>query len=269
MTGSREVLLTVALLGACTGGVAAQQAASTSDAQSRGTTTTPTQGRADRTRILPQGFSVVLVLADLTAANAQDDVPPAARRALADMKDFLPYKSYKLLDAAWILGQGSGNAVTRLRGVDEQEYELRLHAVSHDAGVDQGRVSVRFTLADSPGDEDVTEVVHDASGARSSAELKRELVRLQAQLEEARKAQQQAQARDLEARIADLRRRTSETRVTPRKLSFAGRAVVDTNFTMEVGETVVVGTSRLRGGSRALIALLTAVPGKGVRPEAR
>jgi hypothetical protein len=112
-------------------------------------------------------------------------------------------------------------------------------------------------------------VVHDASGARSSAELKRELVRLQAQLEEARKAQQQAQARDLEARIADLRRRTSETRVTPRKLSFAGRAVVDTNFTMEVGETVVVGTSRLRGGSRALIALLTAVPGKGVRPEAR
>jgi hypothetical protein len=29
---------------------------------------------------------------------------------------------------------------------------------------------------------------------------------------------------------------------------------------MAIGETVVVGTSRLKGGSRALIALLTAVP---------
>ena len=29
---------------------------------------------------------------------------------------------------------------------------------------------------------------------------------------------------------------------------------------MDPGETVVVGTSRLRGGDKALIALLTAVP---------
>jgi hypothetical protein len=29
---------------------------------------------------------------------------------------------------------------------------------------------------------------------------------------------------------------------------------------MDVGETVVVGTSRVRGGDKALIALLTAVP---------
>ena len=32
---------------------------------------------------------------------------------------------------------------------------------------------------------------------------------------------------------------------------------------MDVGETVVVGTSRLKGGSKALIALLTAVPPRG------
>ena len=29
---------------------------------------------------------------------------------------------------------------------------------------------------------------------------------------------------------------------------------------MDVGETVVVGTSRLKGGTQAIIALLTAVP---------
>ncbi len=39
-----------------------------------------------------------------------------------------------------------------------------------------------------------------------------------------------------------------------------GRSVIDTNFSMEIGETVVVGTSRIRGGDKALIALLTAVP---------
>jgi len=33
---------------------------------------------------------------------------------------------------------------------------------------------------------------------------------------------------------------------------------------MDVGETVVVGTSRTRGGDKALIALLTAVPKGGV-----
>jgi hypothetical protein len=36
--------------------------------------------------------------------------------------------------------------------------------------------------------------------------------------------------------------------------------MIDTSFTMDVGETVVVGTSRLRGGSQALITMLTAVP---------
>ena len=34
---------------------------------------------------------------------------------------------------------------------------------------------------------------------------------------------------------------------------------IDTSFTMSVGETVVVGTSRMRGGGKALIVLLTAV----------
>jgi hypothetical protein len=38
------------------------------------------------------------------------------------------------------------------------------------------------------------------------------------------------------------------------------RAVIDTTFEMDIGETVVVGTSRVRGGDKALIALLTAVP---------
>jgi hypothetical protein len=37
----------------------------------------------------------------------------------------------------------------------------------------------------------------------------------------------------------------------------ASRAIVDSSFMMDTGETVVVGTSRL-GGDKALIALVTA-----------
>lgn len=264
MTGRREMLLAAVLLSACAAGAAAQQT---------GGGTAAHTSRVERTRVLAQGFSVVLVLADLTASAAQDDVPPAARRALADMKDFLPFKSYKLLDAAWILGHGTGTTMTRLRGVDEQEYELRLQTspiISPGGNSEEGRVAIRFTLSDSPGDELPLEMVTSSSEARASAELKRELDRLRAQYEEAQKRKQEAQARDLEAKMAELQQRVPDVRVQPRKFSFAGRAVVDTNFTMDIGETVVVGTSRLRGGSRALIALLTAVPPKGaVRPEAR
>jgi hypothetical protein len=45
------------------------------------------------------------------------------------------------------------------------------------------------------------------------------------------------------------------------RVSAAGgrpRTLIDTNFAMDIGETVVVGTSRLQG-DKALIALLTAV----------
>ena len=45
----------------------------------------------------------MLLLGDLQGADAQDSIPVAARKALTDMKDFLPYKSYRLLDTQWII----------------------------------------------------------------------------------------------------------------------------------------------------------------------
>ncbi len=120
------------------------------------------QKRASERTGLPQGFSVVLVLGDIQGAATPDDVPPAARKALVDMRDFLPFKSYKLLDASWVMccGQqrgGSGDArpaahrtapaATQmlsqvLRGPDEQEYELKLMT----SRTENSRVFVRFSL---------------------------------------------------------------------------------------------------------------------------
>ncbi len=36
--------------------------------------------------------------------------------------------------------------------------------------------------------------------------------------------------------------------------------LLGTTFSMKVGETVVVGTSKLNGGSKALVVLLSAAP---------
>jgi hypothetical protein len=174
----------------------------------------------------PQGFSVVLVMGDLQGSGPTDDVPQAARKALMDMKDFLPYKSYKLLDAAWVMccaeggrrmnlstGQAlnqSSSVTTALRGPEEQEFELQLRTYRTEGA----RIFVKFELkatAASP----LEKLTPNSNGDKSGQ---------------------------------------------PRLFPEATRSIIDTSFTMDVGETVVVGTSRLKAGSKALIALLTAVP---------
>jgi hypothetical protein len=54
-------------------------------------------------------------------------------------------------------------------------------------------------------------------------------------------------------RLSDLKQSLSVT-----SAKSAGRTVIDTSFRMDDGETVVVGTSKVKGGGKALIALLTA-----------
>ena len=164
----------------------------------------------------PQGYSVVLVLGDMQGTSATDgNVPAAARKALADMKDFLPYKSYRLLDAQWILG--SQKTISRLRGANDQEYELTLRGIQ----ISGGKLNVTFRLAE--------------PGALLAV-----------------KPSPDAESREKGTREAALKEATIR----------AAHAVIDTTFAMDVGETVVVGTSRV-AGEKALIALLTAVAQPG------
>jgi len=211
----------------------------------------------DMRRPSPQGFSVVLVLGDLNG-NSSGDVPPAARKALSDMKDFLPYKGYRLLDAEWILG--SRGATTRLRGADGQDYELRL-----SAGDGSGRLHVSFTLLDASGDGPGDMSLLSARMGERAA-LEKRVADLQTELAAMRaRGSGAGEIAGQEARIADLKRRLESADASPMVVT-SRRRVIDTTFDMEVGETVVVGTSRLKDGKdskdagRALIALLTAVP---------
>jgi hypothetical protein len=208
-----------------------------------------TDAESDRNGV--QAFSVILVLGDMQTATIQETVPAAARKALADMKDFLPYKGYRLLDAQWTLCCAPYPMTSRLKGADEQEYELRL--TTNRAG--DGRVNVGFNLTDAGTDGD--------DEGRANLEAQIELVRKK-RAEVARKievgAASSGDALTVDQELLVLQRQLDQAKsrhVGPSRK----RAVIDTAFRMDVGETVVVGTSRIKG-DKALIALLTAVPVK-------
>jgi len=230
-------------------------AAVSASAQPPGKPSTLVKGQSDG----PQGFSVVLVLGDTKAAAAVDDsVPPAAKKALADMKDFLPYKGYRLLDAQWILG--SERATTRLRGADEQEYQLTIRASMF--GVERP-VRVVFQLQE-PGSADVAVYASDEGQRRAQLasmqdrlrQLEIEAAALRGRKDDDNQRSLNDARRTVNAQIAEVKRQAAAVESAP---IAGGRSVIDTSFTMDIGETVVVGTSRV-GGDKALIALLTAVP---------
>ena len=205
------------------------------------------------------------------------------------MKDFLPYKSYRLLDTQWIIGGTSGPALTRLRGADEQEYELELRAspplrpqTFAGTAVDQQAMSVRFVLRDGDvagaatkrdqyrgveqqNQKDMAAALYRAETGREIYQLEQERDDLTLQVNKGRQNVEVGMANpddvkrlstrldSVNRRINDLKR-TQETKAEKE----GGRPVIDTSFRMDDGETVVVGTSRVKGGSKALIALLTA-----------
>jgi len=204
-----------------------------------------------------EGYSVVLVLGDVQNASAGDNnVPPAARKALGDMKDFLPYKSYRLLDAQWILG--SQRTVSRLRGANDQEYELTLRGVA----IAGGKLSVNFRLAE-PGPVVGVKPAADAdSRAGRRAALEDALRAAEAEAERLRTSSGEKRGEAIAAtreKIAAIQKELEQEKsLRDAAARVGGRSIIDTSFTMDVGETVVVGTSRV-AGDKALIALLTAV----------
>jgi hypothetical protein len=158
------------------------------------------------------GFSVVLVVGSLSGAGgaASDGVPEAAKKALTDMRDFLPYKRYQLLDAAWMLCCSSlaGSISGRVRGPDERDYRYSVDPLT----VTDSKLNVRFAIRES---------TPTSAGSTHASEV--------------------GLARDHPRMIESTR----------------AQNIIDSTFSISLGETVVVGTSRLNG-DRALIAILTA-----------
>ena len=113
-----------------------------------------------------RGFSVALVQGDLkTGTPIGESVPAAAAKALADLKDFLPYKSYRLLDTQWTMG--AGRMTGRLRGPDGKEYDLELQA-RH--GADDATLAVsRFVLREATSNQQGQQGQQGPTGATRPA----------------------------------------------------------------------------------------------------
>jgi len=206
-----------------------------------------------------QGFGIVLVLGDVQDGSS-DSVPAAARAALGDLRDFLPYRSYRVLDTAWLLASSTTRqAVTsRLRGPDEQDYEVVL---DRSNGQTPASLQVKFQMSEAGDRRDDT--------AHRDAQLKREMLQLSASHDalesQLRKTSEPGEQAALRQRLAEVEI-AIETRQKEARYSPGGATLIATTFTMSLGETVVVGTSRMRGGNKALIVLLTAAT-KGAKPR--
>lgn len=251
----------------------APQTAAAPTPTAQGETPTPARGgqrglrptQAERGNMpAPQGFSVVLVLGEMQGAGAPDNVPPAARKALADMKDFLPYKTYRLLDTQWTLCCGRSAIVTRLRGDEQDYYDLELEPKGTDTS---GKWYVRFSLHNAPVGAALAATQSASDDARARLMQKRTELAVKLRDLRQRYNDDHPEVRMLREQLAEveqqLRVETSKRRPVDRG---ANRTIIDTSFTMDIGETVVVGTSRLQG-DKALIALLTAVA--STKPAAR
>lgn len=197
---------------------------------------------ADGTAI--HGFSVALVLGEMQGGSTADSLPVGAKKALADLRDFVPYKSYRLLDTQFIrccASKGGTPIVSgRLRGLDEQQYAFVI-----DYGLWGSKLSIRFSL-------------REESSAKKIASASADVNSVVAELEEKRKQGYKANhpaVKELEQKLARQIQEIDEQK----GLSQAPKSsVIDSTFSMDVGETVVIGTSSLKG-DKALIALLTAV----------
>jgi hypothetical protein len=231
-----------------------------------------------------QGFNIVLVVGETQrGTSAIEDVPSGARKALNDMREFLPYKYYRVLDSQWtsccspdlvrlgtpIAGrlqgvvagtQGSGGATVLV----SRAYRFNL---SISETVDGNRIPIRFALRlDEPssgrgGQASSSERVRESQAADLRAEmesLEMQIKNLQARVEVGTVSP--TELRPMQDRHSQLQRRLAETMNDLANQPAGGRSttIIDSSFTMDVGETVVVGTSRL-GGDKALIALVTAV----------
>ncbi len=237
-----------------------------------------------------QGFNIVLVVGEnKVGASSTEYLPTGAKKALDDMREFLPYKQYRVLDSQWtsccspesvrvgaaLGGRLQGMTAGHVSGgsgvlITPRVYAFRL-AVADSS--DPTRIGVQFALGlEEPVTRrtaEIAEYVAASERARANrlTELRAEFETLSVQIQNLKNRVEVGVApphelRPMQDRLAQLQRQIAEMSgshgsATPGMVGGA-RPIIDTSFTMDVGETVVVGTSRL-GGDKALIAMVTAV----------
>lgn len=148
-----------------------------------------------------QAFQIILLVADQGAGGEEAPLPAHAAEALEDIREFLPFRRYHTVDAAWLRTTREAEAV--LTGPDG--LPLVVHLRFRDRVAQQ--LFVEAFALDAP-----ALLPLDPGGAEGAKKRPR------------------------------------------------SQRLLATSFSMAVGETLVVGTSKLDGSEEALVVLLTAAP---------
>jgi hypothetical protein len=196
------------------------------------------------------GFSVVLLQGDMRPQRGDGDrIPAAVEKAVADMKAFLPYASYQLLDTQWMLGDG--RVVGRLQRPG-QAYELSIRAATNGSGISVSEFVLKEVAGSViPGGS--TSSVHQLEA--QLIDSRREYHQLMERLQKGLVPRDEVAKAELE--MTRLMERLDQE-IQSSRPSAHGDTIISSTFRMNLGETVVVGTSRI-SGDQALIVLLTAV----------
>lgn len=166
-----------------------------------------------------------LLAASKSGDSDLSDLPANTRKAIEDIKDFLPFKSYKILDTSLVRAlvptpdRGGRPAKTFMTGPDGSKLQVELRMVA-----EKGSSEIYVNQF---------EVGPDVMSRFRPMTL----------------TPQQRQQADTEAPA-----------IAPRAELLDMGALISTSFTAHLGQTVVVGSSRLNGGDEALIVLFTALP---------
>lgn len=166
-----------------------------------------------------------LLAASKTGESDLSDLPANTRKAIEDIKDFLPFKGYRILDTSLVRAlvptpdRGGRPAKTFMTGPDGSKLQVQLRMVaergSSEIYVQNFEVSPDMLSRFRP-----VPVTPDQGAQRD----------------------------------------TDAPAIAPRAELVDMGALISTSFTAHLGQTVVVGSSRLNGGDEALIVLFTALP---------
>ena len=159
-----------------------------------------------------QVFQLVLLAAGSSPGGAAPALSVSAQKALDDLRGFLPYKRYEVLDTAWFRATQDDVTEARVRGLGGASYRLQFRFRMTGA-IAEGQLFVdAFQLAQEPG-------IPRPPAAKES----------------------------------------EQPAPTPRP----SRDLISTSFGLKIGETLVVGASKVDGAEDALVVLLTAIPEGG------
>ncbi len=209
-----------------------------------------------------QAFQLVLLDAHRTGTGMPDGLPASARKALADVADFLPYGRFDLL-APVAFVRTTHDARLTVASDDQLSYELEL-AFRGDARKPGAELLVEgFRLRLVPA-EPILVALAAQPGFSAGATLPR---RTPAGVTSTPTPAAAAAPRAATPLPGGTAPGAGEARgdgpappaaVTPPPT--VAENLLSTSFSIRKGETVVVGTSKLDGNDRALVVLLTALP---------